>query len=42
MFEKELLPSFMDLQVHIIIHLVDEVELVGVVPYCWMFFKRGT
>ena len=31
MFEKELPKSFMDLQVHLLIHLVDEVELVGVV-----------
>ena len=31
MFEKELLMSFMDLQVHLLIHLVDEVEIVGVV-----------
>ena len=38
MFEKEPLMSFMDLYVHILIHLVDEVELVGVVSYCWMFF----
>ena len=38
MFEKELTTSFMDLQVHILIHLVDEVELVGVVSFCWMFF----
>ena len=30
MFEKELPTSFMDLQVHILIHLVYEVELVGV------------
>ena len=38
MFEKELPSSFMDLQVHILIHLVYEVELVGVVSYHWMFF----
>ena len=38
MFEKELLMTFMDLQVHILIHLVDEVELVGVVSCRWMFF----
>ena len=38
MFEKELSTSFMDLQVHILIHLVDEVELVGVVSCRWMFF----
>ena len=31
MFENELSTSFMDLQVHLLIHLVDEVELVGVV-----------
>ena len=33
MFEKELLTSFMDLQVHLLMHLVDEVELVRVVSY---------
>ena len=38
MFEKELPTSFMDLQVHLLIHLVDEVELVGVVSCHWMFF----
>ena len=38
MFEKELSMSFMDLQVHLLIHLVDEVELVGVVSCRWMFF----
>ena len=38
MFEKELMTSFMDLQVHLLIHLVDEVELVGVVSCHWMFF----
>ena len=37
-FEKELSTSFMDLQVHLLIHLVNEVELVGVVSCCWMFF----
>ena len=30
-FEKEMPTSFMDLQVHLLIHIVDEVELVGVV-----------
>ena len=30
--------SFIDFQVHILIHLVDEVELVGVVYGRWMFF----
>ena len=38
MFEKELPTSFMDLQVHLLIHLVDVVELVGVVSCRWMFF----
>ena len=38
MFEKELPMSFMDLQVHLRIHLVDEAELVGVVSCHWMFF----
>jgi hypothetical protein len=38
MFEKELPSCFMDLQVHLLMHLVDEVELVGVVFYHWMFF----
>jgi hypothetical protein len=38
MFEKELPSSFMDLQVHLLIHLVDKVELVGVVSSRWMFF----
>ena len=38
MFEKELPMSFMYLQVHLLIHLVDEVELVGVFSCRWMFF----
>ena len=38
MFEKELLTSFMGLQVHLLIHLVDGVELVGVVSCRWMLF----
>ena len=38
MFEKELPTSFMYLQVHLLIHLVNEVELVGVVSCHWMFF----
>ena len=38
MFEKELPTSFMDLQVHILIHHVEEVELVGVVSFRCMFF----
>jgi hypothetical protein len=38
MFEKELPTSLMDLQVHILIHLPDEFELVGVLSCHWMFF----
>lgn len=38
MFEKELPASFIDLQVHLLIHLVDEAKLVDVVSYHWMFF----
>jgi hypothetical protein len=38
MFEKELSISFMVLQFHLQIHLVEEVELVRVVSCHWMFF----
>ena len=41
MFQKELSTSFMDLQVHLLMHLVDEVELVRVVSCHWMFFLEG-
>ena len=37
-FEKELPTSFMDLQVHLLIHLVDDIELAGVVSTRWKFF----
>ena len=37
-FEKEFPTSFMDLHVHLLIHLPDEVELAGVVSCHWMFF----
>ena len=30
-FEKELPTGFMDLQVHLLIHIVDDIELAGVV-----------
>ena len=36
-FEKEILMSFMDLQVHLL-HLPNEVELARVVSCRWMFF----
>ena len=38
MFEKEPVVSFIDLQVHLLIHLLDEVELASVVTCHWMFF----
>jgi hypothetical protein len=38
MFEKVLPTSFMDLQVHLLIHLPNEVELDGVLSCHWMFF----
>ena len=40
-FEKENPKSFMDLQVHLLINLVDDIELAGIVSTRWMFlFKR--
>jgi len=41
MFEKERPTSFMDLQVHILIHVVDEVKLVGVVYCHWMLILES-
>ena len=38
MFEKELSASFMDVQVYLLIHLLDEVELARVVSCRWMLF----
>ena len=38
MLEKELPMTFMDLEVHLLIHLVDKVELVGVVSCHWILF----
>jgi hypothetical protein len=37
-FENEIPTSFMDLQVHLLIHLVNEIELVGVISMRWIFF----
>ena len=36
MFEKELPTSFMDLQVHLLIHQLDEVELSWVLSCHWL------
>jgi hypothetical protein len=41
MFENELPTSFMDLQVHILIHLPDEIELAGVLSCNWMLFLEA-
>ena len=38
MLEKEMPTSFFDIQVHLLVHLVDEVKLTGVVSSRWMFF----
>ena len=36
---EDLFPtSILDIQVHLLIHLVDEVELVGTVHTRWMFY----
>ncbi|MCO5571184.1 hypothetical protein L7F22_024918 [Adiantum nelumboides] len=37
LMEKELPTSFFDIQVHVLIHLVDEIEIAGVVSTRWMF-----
>ena len=37
-FEKEFPTSFMNLQVHLLIHLVDDIEIAGIVSMRWMFF----
>jgi hypothetical protein len=36
--EQHLLPSFFDIQPHLIVHLVKEVEFAGPVPYRWMYY----
>ena len=38
LMEKELPTSFFDIQVHLLIHLVDEIEIAGVVSTRWMFW----
>jgi len=39
-FEKEMPSSFMNIQVHILIHLVDDIEIVGVGNTRSMFFME--
>ena len=31
-------PSVFDIQVHLIVHLVDDIEYTGLVHYRWMYF----
>ena len=37
LLEKEMPTSFFDIQVHLLVHLVDEVKVTGVVSSRWMF-----
>ena len=38
MIEKYFPPSMLTSQVHLLVHVVDEVEMVGIVHCRWMFF----
>ena len=38
LLKKEMATSFYDVQVHLLVHLVDEVKVAGVVFGRWMFF----
>lgn len=38
LMERELPTSFFDIQVHVLIHLIEEIELAGVVSTRWMFW----
>jgi hypothetical protein len=40
MFEKELPMIFMELQVHVLINLPNEVELAGVLSFCLMLLRE--
>lgn len=39
--EKEIFASFMDIQVHLLIHLIDDIENVGVVNARSIFLWRN-
>ena len=39
-FEKEMLVAFMDIQVHLLIHLVDDIEIAGVISTRSIFFME--
>ncbi len=38
MIEKYLPPSMLTIQVHLLVHVVDEIEMAGTVHCRWMFF----
>ena len=38
LLEKHFSTSTLSSQVHLLVHIVNEVEIVGVVHTCWMFF----
>ena len=38
LMEKEFPISFFDIQVHVLIHLIDEMELARIVSTKWMFW----
>ena len=37
-FEKEMATTFMDIQVHLLIHLVDDIEIASVISTISIFF----
>lgn len=41
-FEKEIRAAFMDIQVHLLIHLIDDIEIAGVIStrsiFLWKYF----
>lgn len=38
MIEKYFPPSMLTIQVHLLVHVIDEVEMAGTMHYRWMFF----
>lgn len=38
LFERHFSPSFLDIQVHLVVHLVEEVALCGPISSRWMYF----
>jgi hypothetical protein len=37
LLEQEFPPSFFDIMTHLLLHLVEELELCGLVHTCWMY-----